>query len=140
MNRHTPFHTLAVRRGHGALIVVVLIALAIVLYLMFGNMGGTSYMQQVGETRKQGRAMVETLNTRQLSILIAQYRVEHDRLPRTAADLGNEAAFRDRWGGPITFTFEESPSGHTVVIYHSNGPDGERGTELDIEQRDTLPY
>jgi hypothetical protein len=140
---HRPWYA-AARRGHGALILIVLITLAIALYLMFGNMGGTSYMQQVGQTKQRGRELAQDLSTRQLSILIAQYRTEQNRLPKTAADLDNEAAFRDQWGGPITFTFEEAgrgggPAG-TTVIYRSNGPDGIAGTEDDIEKREILPY
>jgi predicted PurR-regulated permease PerM len=130
-----------VRRGHGALIIMVLLAIAIILVLMFGSFGGGgSYSQQLSQTRKQGRALAQDLETRQLSILIAQYRVENNRLPKSAADLENDIAFRDRWGGTITFTFQENTGGPTTVIYHSNGPDGVRGTEDDIEKRETLPY
>jgi type II secretory pathway pseudopilin PulG len=119
---------------------MVLIALAIILYLAFGNMGGTSYTQQAAKTRQQARVTAQEISTRQLSILIAQYRVEQGRLPETPADLDNDLAFRDPWGGQITFTFEERGPGPTTVIYRSNGPDQEPGTADDVEVRDTLPY
>jgi hypothetical protein len=130
----------AIRRGHGALILIVLIAVAIGLFLMFGNMGGTSYTQQVAQTQKSGRSLAHDLNTRQLSILIAQYRSEQNRLPKTAADLDQEAAFRDQWGNPITFSFEQAPGGQTTVIYRSKGPDGQPNTQDDVEKRETLPF
>lgn len=131
----------ATRRGHGALLLVVFIAMALIFILLYGSFGGGgSYTQQLGEARKQGRATVQDLNTRQLSLLITMYRDQNDRLPQNAEELENEAAFRDPWGGQITFTFEEQPSGQTVIIYRSNGPDGKPGTPDDVTQRDTLPY
>lgn len=126
------------RRGHGALILVVLIAMAIILVLMFSGFGGGSYMQQQTTARKQGREMAHTLNTRQLTMLISMYRDQHGRLPKNAAELDNASAFRDQWGNPITFTFEQNPAGQTTVVYRSPGPDGESGTPDDIEHRDTL--
>ena len=138
------------------MILVVLIALAIILYLMFGMNGGGSgggggskgtYMGQMSTTRKQSKAMAQDISTQQLSILIAQYRQEHDgKLPASAADLDNNAAFTDPWGGPITFKFEEpkrgaaGAGGTTKVIYHSNGPDGQPGTDDDMNKTDTLPF
>jgi hypothetical protein len=132
------------RRGSGALILVVLLALAIMLYLMFGNGGsGGSYMKQMSNARVNAKATVQQINTQQLSILIGQYRQEHDgKLPQTAADMDAESAFRDPWNGPITFTFETARGGAgatTRVHYHSNGPDGEPKTEDDQDRVDTLP-
>jgi hypothetical protein len=136
------YHYSGARRGSGALILVVLIALAIILYLMFGNGGsGGSYMKQMSNARVNAKRTVQEINTQQLSILIGQYRQEHGKLPQTAADMEAEAYFKDPWGGPITFTFESSkgPGGGTRVHYHSNGPDGEAKTEDDQDKVDTLP-
>ena len=134
----------ATRRGNVGLILVVLIALAIVLYLMFGTGGGgSSYMGGVAKTRKQGKEMVAEIATAQLSQLIAMYRQRNGKLPKTIDDMEDEATyFKDPWGGPLTFTFEEpkgSRGGATKVIYHSNGPDAEKGTEDDVTRTDTLP-
>ena len=130
------------RRGSGAIILVVLIALAIILYLMFGTGGsGGSYMKQVSNARVNAKKTVQEINTQQLSILIGQYRQEHGKLPQTAADMEAESYFKDPWGGPITFTFETGKGGAaaTRVHYHSNGPDGEPKTEDDQDKTDTLP-
>jgi hypothetical protein len=131
------------RRGSGAFLLVILLALAIVLYLMFGTGGtGTSYMKQVSNTRANAKKTVQQINTQQLSILIGQYRQEHGSLPKTAADMEAEAYFKDPWGGPITFTFETGSGGAgavTKVHYHSNGPDLEPKTEDDQDRTDTLP-
>jgi hypothetical protein len=128
------------RRGHGALILVVLIAMAIMLYLMFGSMGGKSYTQQISQTRKQGKALAQDINTQQLSILIAQYRQENNgKLPTSAADMENERAFLDPWNHPLKFSFSDE-RGQTKVTYHSNGPDGEANTEDDVKKTESLPY
>ena len=143
------------RRGNGALILVVLITMAIVLYLLFGmnsgssggagstkKPGGGSYMGQVGQTRKQGREMANEINTNQLSTLIAQYRQENNgKLPKSPSDMDGGGAFNDQWGHEMTFSFEENKkTGKTTVKYHSNGPDGDPGTEDDITRTDVLPF
>jgi hypothetical protein len=130
----------AARRGHGALILVVLIAMAIMLYLMFGSGGGgKSYMQQMSTTRQNAKATVQDINTQQLSILIAQYRVDNGKLPAKGADLENDVALRDPWGNAMTFTFEDE-RGRTKVTYRSRGPDGEANTEDDVTKSETLPF
>ena len=126
------------RRGNVGLILVVLISLAIILYLMFG----TGYAKSVSTSRKQAREVVQTIETQQMSLLIAGYRRDNDgKLPKTADDIeGNGGIFKDPWGGPITFTFEEGKrGGPTKVTYHSNGPDGEAKTADDVSKTDTLP-
>ncbi len=120
-------------------LIAILVVLAIILYLAFGNLGGTSYTQQVAQTKSNARDLAVRLNTQQWSILIAQYRQAHDKLPASAADL--EQALSDPWGNAVTFTFEEDRrSGRTRVTYRSNGRDGEAGTEDDIAQTEDLPF
>ena len=58
-------------RGMGALLVVVLVAMLIILLLYFGG-GKSSYMNQVSNTRKQGKQMAQDINTGQLTIMISQ--------------------------------------------------------------------
>jgi preprotein translocase subunit SecG len=143
-------HTGAMRRGHGALILVILIAMAIVLYLMFGSSGSggsgaggtgnSSYMGQVSQSRKSGKAVAADISTQQLSILIAQYRQENNnKLPKSPADFDNPGAFKDPWGGELSFAFFET-MGKTMVTYKSKGPDGEAGTEDDVSKTDALPF
>lgn len=146
------------RRGHGALIIMVLITMAIVLYLMFGtgggggsggstskpgsNSGGSSYMGQVSKTRKQGKETAADISTQHLCVLIAQYRDENNKLPKTAADMGDSASyFRDSWGGDLTFSFEENrQTGKVMVKFVSKGEDGQAGTEDDVTRTDSLPF
>jgi hypothetical protein len=136
---HLPLYRQS-RRGHGALLIALLLAVVIGIFLLYGNMGGGSYMQQVGTTRQQGKQLAQDLNTRQLSMLIAQYRSENGKLPRTAAEMEQDAAFKDPWGNPLLFTFEEPRMGATQVTYRSAGPDGEHNTEDDIVKTEPLPF
>jgi hypothetical protein len=134
-----PHFRTPVRRGNGAIILVILIALAIVLYLMFGKMGGTTYMGEVKKTRDQGREMARQIKTDQMTLLIAMYRQTNKKLPATPADLESPGAFNDAWGQEMTFTFSEGPQG-TVVTFLSAGPDGEAKTEDDVKYTDKIPY
>lgn len=143
------------RRGNGAMILSLLIVMAIVLYLYFGNTGGSSggggstskpgsggssYMGQVQQTRKKGREEANQISTAQLCTLISIYRdANNGKLPKTPQDMEGGAEFNDQWGHPMTFSFEGTRD-KTVVKFHSNGPDGEPGTEDDVTRTDVLPY
>ena len=129
------------RRGAGALILVVLIGILIILILYFGVGGNGSYMQQVQQTRKQGREMATDISVQQQTLLIAMYRQSNGKLPRSVEDMGDDAIhFRDPWGGPMTFTILEGKGGApTKVKFHSDGPDKTAGTRDDIEKTETLP-
>jgi hypothetical protein len=129
----------ASRRGNGALILMVLIVLAIGAFLMFGNMGGTSYMGQVKQARDNGRNMAREIKTDQMTLLIAMYRQTNRKLPKVPADLESPGAFNDSWGKELSFTFEER-AGKTIVRYASAGPDGVGGNADDKVYEDTLPY
>jgi hypothetical protein len=145
------------RRGHGALIIMVLLVMGIILSLLFGTggggsgsgsttkpgsgSGGTSYMGQVSKTRKQGKAMAQDIATQQLTLLITQYReANSNKLPKGPGDMGDDAVyFKDPWGNEMAFSFENQ-RGKTLVTYRSKGPDGEANTEDDVSKTDTLPF
>jgi len=128
------------RPGNGAVILSLLIVVAIVLYLMFGTGGGKkSYMDEVKQTRDNGRETARKISTEQMSLLIAIYRQTNNKLPKNPADLESPNAFNDQWGKEMTFTFEEV-RGKTTIKYHSAGPDGELKTLDDVGYTDTVPY
>ncbi len=129
----------ATRRGSGGLILVVLVALAIVLALYFGNFGGSgSYTQQLSGARKAGRQVAVDMNTQQWVTLIAAYRLQNNKLPAAAADLDSPGAFVDPWGSPVVFSFSEQ-GGQTMVTFTSPGPNGLAGDEDDVKKTVPVP-
>lgn len=130
------------RRGNiGIGLLVLLIVMAIALYLMFGIQGkGT--VGAAAQSRATAQAAVFNINTQQLSILISDYRQQHDnKLPKTAEDLeAPPGTFKDPWGGVITFEFKEDPVKGTLVTFRSAGKDGQKGTADDVVSTAPLPY
>lgn len=104
-----------------------------------GAGGGGNYTQQLGATRKQSLEVRQDITTGQLVILLAAYRQENGRLPKSPADLESPGAFNDPWGQEMTFSFKEGPAG-TIVTFKSPGRDGQFGTEDDVTRDDVLPY
>jgi hypothetical protein len=139
MNTNHPTFRIAVRHGNGAALIGLLLVVGIVLYLMFGKMGKTTYMDQVKKTRDNGREMVRQIKTDQMSLLIAMYRESNKKLPKAPADLESPGTFNDGWGKEMTFTFSEQ-AGKTLVTYLSAGPDGNAGNDDDVKYQDTVPY
>jgi hypothetical protein len=128
------------RPGNGLLILVVLIAVAIGLYMMFGSSGGQkSYMETVKDTKDRGVEMARQISTDQMNTLISMYRESNKKLPKEPAELDSPGAFNDPWGKEMTFTFGEK-AGRTTVTYQSAGPDGQFKSEDDVKYESTLPY
>jgi hypothetical protein len=126
--------------GAGGLgLLALLICLLIILLMYFGNFGGKSYTQTVATARKQAVELKQEIETHELTKLIAACYLSNDsKLPKTPEETGQEAVFRDPWGHQITFTYEKVGD-KTFVVYHSNGPDGQPGTEDDVVKKDLLP-
>lgn len=130
------------RRGNiGIGLLVLLIVIAIALYVMFGIQGkGT--VGAAAQSRATAQAAVFNINTQQLTILISDYRQQHDnKLPKSPADLeAPPATFTDPWGGKITFEFKEDALKGTIVTFRSPGKDGKMGTSDDVVATSPLPY
>lgn len=117
----------------------MLLGLALMLYLYFGNMGGTSYMKQVQKSKANAEAEVRQISTDQLCILISMYRDQNNKLPTSPADIDSPGAFNDPWGKEMTFSFERK-DGKTIAKFLSAGKDGEFKTEDDKVYEGALPY
>ncbi len=125
----------------GALILVILIGLAVMLWLYFGSTGGNkSYMQTVVQTKKEGESLGAGIQAQQLAILVADYRMNnHGKAPASFAQMGaDESSFRDQWGKPVRFRVE--PNAPNVLVVISDGPDGRPDTEDDVMVKANLPY
>ena len=122
-------------RGNAAIgLIGVLLVMAIVLYLLFGNMGGTTYMDEVKKGKEQGQQANLDMQAQQLLTSITQYQLANDGLPQTMEDLEAPAgAYLDPWGLQVRFSCEKDQrSGRGVVHIVSAGPDGEFETEDDV--------
>lgn len=122
-------------RGSAAFgLIALLVVMAIVLYLLFGNMGGTSYMNEVKKGREQGQQVSIDMQAEQLLVSVTQYQLANDALPRSMEDLEAPAgAFLDPWGVQVRFTCEKDHgSGRGVLHIVSAGPDGKFETEDDV--------
>jgi competence protein ComGC len=122
-------------RGNAAFgLIGVLIVMAIVLYLLFGNMGGTTYMDEVQKGRERGQQVSIDMQAEQLLVSVTQYQLANDALPQSMEDLEAPAgAFVDPWGLQVRFTCEKDErSGRGVLHIVSAGPDGEFETEDDL--------
>jgi len=127
-----------VRRGHGILILSVLLAVALMFVLMYGNFGGGgSYTQQIAKTRDTARVIAAEIKGRDLATLIAQYRADNNKLPESLADLeAPPAATRDQWGQDLTISYKDDD----VVVITSIGADGQAGTEDDSVIEERIPF
>src|SRR5690606_3697636 len=105
--------------------------------------GGGSYMQQVQRSRQQGQRMNVEINTRQLLTMIAQFKLQNDRLPQSMEELeAPPGAFQDPWGNAITFEYAAPEGGRgqpESVIFRSAGPDGELNAADEVTQTERLP-
>lgn len=132
----------AAERGRASVgLIGLLIVTAIGLYLLFGNMGGTSSMNEVKKGREQGQRVGIDMQSEQLITVITQYQLANDTLPQTMADIeAPPNAYLDPWGTQIRFTCEEDRRGGKGVIHIvSAGPDGEFDTEDDLTVTRDLP-
>ena len=123
------------RSGRAAVgLIGLLLVTAIGLYLLFGNMGGTTYMDEVQKGKERGQEVSLDMQAQQLLTSVTQYQLANDALPRTMEDLEAPAgAFVDPWGLQVRFTCEkEERSGRGVLRIESAGPDGEFETEDDL--------
>lgn len=125
--------------GHGLVLLGLLLAVGLILFLMFGRMGGTSYADQIKKTRDNGRETARKIRTEQMSLLIAMYRQTNSKLPKVPADLESPGAFNDGWGKEMTFTFTDR-NGKMMITYHSAGSDGVVGNTDDVTYEDSVPY
>ncbi|HRQ71808.1 MAG TPA: hypothetical protein PLU35_02140 [Phycisphaerales bacterium] len=133
----------SVRRGNvGFGLIVLLIVLAIGMIVYFGVGGGsTGLAQQAAKSRDMARDVRTAVNTKQLAMLISQFREENGHLPSSPAEVGGtRGAFNDQWGTEMRLDFVERPGFNTRVVFVSAGPDGEFGTGDDVRYEEELPF
>jgi hypothetical protein len=141
----------ALGRGHrnagyaGALILLLLIGVAVMLFLMFGGPGQPGVAQKALETKEAGEQIADEIQVRSIMQLVAAEmmspgRDRRDPLP-SMDDLGESArAITDHWGNRFRLDYETDPSRRApTALITSAGPDGQFDTEDDIVYRRSIP-
>lgn len=129
-------------RGNAAFgLIALLLVMAIVLYLMFGNMGGTTTLDQVKKGRERGQQVSIDMQAEQLIVGVTQYQLANDKLPRSMEDLEAPAgAYLDPWGQQMRFSCDRDVrAGKSAITIVSAGRDGEFETEDDVVVVRDLP-
>ena len=132
------------RGAAGVIILVLLMGVALMLVLMFGNFGGSSYVEEVAETKERGEQLAVDLDMRQVGMLIAMHRDETGELPEGAGDLGPEASiYADDAGVAYRFEYDaDRPRDATTFDVLAAGPDGVFDTADDevVARGERIPY
>lgn len=122
------------RNGSAGLgILVVLIGLAIVLFIAFGNMGGKSYMKTVAEAKEEAEQTVTHAYLAEIARMTGMYELTNARYPNSMDELiafaGEGGVWaNDPWGNPYAISVDANAK---TVRITSAGPDGQPGNDDD---------
>lgn len=130
--------------GAGIGLLVVLIAVVIGMWLMFGKTGpgGSSYMGNINETREDSKDLAITMQARQIAILVAQQETTTGNYPESMQDIEDfdPQTFVDEWGEPFGMKLIREGRRATGIELRSAGRDGLFDTEDDVVHIEKLPY
>lgn len=136
-------HTQSRRGGAGIGLLVVLIAVAIGLWLMFGKTGpgGSSYMGNVQEAREDGENLAMTMQARQIAMLVAQQEMATGRYPESIDEIEDfdPSTYVDDWDQPFQMSLVRNGRSVDAIELRSPGSDGVIGNEDDIVHVERLP-
>ena len=136
-------HTQSRRGGTGIGLLVVLIAVVIGLWLMFGKTGpgGSSYMDKVQETREDGENLALTMQARQIAMLVAQQEMATGRYPESMDEIEDfdPSTYVDDWDQPFQMSLVRNGRSVDAIELRSPGSDGVIGNDDDIVHVERLP-
>lgn len=140
----TPRHT----RNNGWAgigLLILLIAVAIILYLVAKPAGGpgspAGIAQQAIDTKQTADTFSIGVQAKALADAVAVYRLANNNTnPDSTDDLtGSARAYQDPWGTPLRFTITGQRRDLAITV-RSAGPDTEWDTEDDIETTRPLSF
>lgn len=110
------------------------------LFLTFGGGGVKGTAQVARDAKESSEATVNELVVAQLVQSIVTFELANGKAPEGVADLpGAEmGAFDDPWGNRLSFEIL-GRGGSREVVVRSHGPDGQAGTEDDVEVKRRMP-
>lgn len=131
------------RGGAGIGLLVVLLAVVIGMWLLFGKTGpgGSSYMGNVQEAREDGESLAMTMQARQIAMLVAQQEMATGRYPESMDEIEDfdASTLVDDWDQPFEMKLVRDGRSVDAIELRSPGADGVLGNDDDIVHIEKLP-
>jgi hypothetical protein len=138
---HRPTHRAG---GAGIGMLVVLIAVVIGMWLLFGQKGpgGSTYIENIQKTQEDSKSLAITLQARQVAMLVAQQEAATGTYPESMDEIDgfDPSTFVDEWGQPYRMELIREGRRVRSIEIRSAGPDGLFGTDDDVVHLENLPY
>ena len=136
-------HCIARRGGAGIGLLVVLLAVVIGAWLLFGKSGpgGSSYMGNIQETREDGERLALTMQARQIALMVSQQELATGRYPESMDEIEDFDAGElvDDWDQPFQMTLVRNGRSVDAIELRSPGYDGVLGNDDDVVHVERLP-
>ncbi len=130
--------------GAGIGLLVILIAVVLGMWLLFGRTGpgGSSYMGNIKETQDTAKGLGVTMQARQIAMLVAQQEAATGAYPASLDDIEDfdPNSMPDEWGEPYRMALVRDGRRVTHIELRSAGPDGQFDTFDDAVHLERLPY
>lgn len=146
MKHHTPRSQHPTQRtaGAGIGLLVVLIAVVIGMWLLFGQKGpgGSTYIENIQKTQEDSKSLAIALQARQVAMLVAQQEAATGTYPESMNQIDDfdPTSLVDEWGEPFTMKLIREGRRVRSIEFRSAGPDGQFDTEDDVVHNEKLPY
>lgn len=146
MKQHTPRSQHPTHRtaGAGIGLLVVLIAVVIGMWLMFGQKGpgGSTYMENIQKTQEESKSLAIGLQARQVAMMVAQQEAATGTYPESMDEIDDfdPSTLVDEWGEPFRMALIREGRRVRRIEFRSAGPDGLFDTEDDVVHLENLPY
>lgn len=129
--------------GAGIGLLVVLIGVVLGMWLLFGKTGpgGSSYMGNMSETKKDAEDLGLTLQARQVAMMVAQQEMARGKYPESIAEIEDfdPSTLVDQWDQPFTMTLVREGRSVKAIELRSPGYDQVLGNEDDVVHVERLP-
>lgn len=130
--------------GAGIGLLVVLIAVVLGMWLLFGKTGsgGSSYMGNIKETQDDAKGLGVALQARQIAMLVAQQEAATGTYPESMDEIEDfdPTTIVDEWGEPYRMKLVREGRRVSHIEFRSAGSDGRFDTEDDVVHLEKLPY
>jgi len=123
---------------------VVLIAVVIGMWLMFGQTGpgGSTYIENIQKTQEESKNLAIGLQARQVAMMVAQQEAATGTYPESMDEIDDfdPSTLVDEWGEPFRMVLIREGRRVRNIEFRSAGPDGLFDTEDDVVHLENMPY